>query len=107
MTKEVRFDLYCVNCINYAKDETDDPCNDCLANPSNEDSHKPVYFEPSDLAVFIHYLLPDPNVPNWTLDRMKSEKWADHVPDKNELKLYFDKHKGKKYVSYYEKWGGA
>ena len=41
MTKEVRFDLYCVNCINYAKDETDDPCNDCLANPSNEDSHKP------------------------------------------------------------------
>lgn len=46
--KEVYFYKYCKYCKNSDKDEGDDPCNDCLANPSNEDSHKPLYFKAKD-----------------------------------------------------------
>lgn len=43
--KEVYFDLYCKLCKHELLSEDDDPCYDCLHNPSNIDSHKPVYFE--------------------------------------------------------------
>lgn len=43
--KEVLFNEYCVKCKYYNVKEADDPCCDCLAEPSNTDSHKPVYFE--------------------------------------------------------------
>ena len=43
--KEVRFDLYCSKCKHWKKSEGEDPCADCLNEPKNTDSHKPVYFE--------------------------------------------------------------
>ena len=43
--KEVYFDVYCPKCKHYGKDESEDPCWDCLTEGINEDSHKPVYFE--------------------------------------------------------------
>ena len=46
--KEVYFYLYCKDCKHEKRDEGDDPCNDCLAAPSNEDSHKPLYFKKKD-----------------------------------------------------------
>lgn len=44
-TKEVRFDLYCKNCVHYEKAESEDPCWDCLDSGWNEDSHRPVNYE--------------------------------------------------------------
>ena len=43
--KLVYFKEYCAECKHTALAETEDPCFDCLANPSNTDSHKPVFFE--------------------------------------------------------------
>lgn len=40
--KEVRFDLYCKTCAYEKNDENNDPCDECLMNGSNEDSHKPT-----------------------------------------------------------------
>ena len=42
--KEVYFFTYCKTCIHRNTNETDDPCNECLANGSNEDSHTPVNY---------------------------------------------------------------
>ena len=44
-TKIVRFDFYCNICANTKIAETEDPCNECLTNPININSHKPVNFE--------------------------------------------------------------
>ena len=44
-TKEVYYHIWCEKCKYANLDEAEDPCNDCLNEPSNEDSHKPVYFE--------------------------------------------------------------
>ena len=41
--KEVRFDLYCSQCKEEKTKETDDPCNECLAEPINQYSNKPIY----------------------------------------------------------------
>ena len=43
--KEVYFHEYCSKCEHYKEDDTEEPCNECLENPSNEFSHKPVKFE--------------------------------------------------------------
>lgn len=43
--KEVYFDKYCRNCTHESKKDFEDPCNDCLDNPSNINSHKPVNYE--------------------------------------------------------------
>ena len=43
--KEVRFDKYCHRCKHRDVPEWEDPCDECLQYPSNEFSHKPVYFE--------------------------------------------------------------
>ena len=43
--KEVYFGDYCPKCKHYDTPEDDDPCNECLNNPSNEDSHKPVRWQ--------------------------------------------------------------
>ena len=43
--KEVFFGDWCPKCKHYDTEETDDPCNECLDNPSNEDSHKPVRWQ--------------------------------------------------------------
>lgn len=43
--KEVLFNAYCTTCKYKDTDETEDPCNECLTNPANENSHKPVNYE--------------------------------------------------------------
>lgn len=43
--KLVRFDLYCKTCKYALKSESEDPCWDCLDNPVNTYSRKPVYWE--------------------------------------------------------------
>lgn len=43
--KEVRFDLYCETCRYYDLAESEDPCYECLENPVNCYSHKPVNWE--------------------------------------------------------------
>lgn len=43
--KEVRFDIYCKQCIYRDKKESDDPCDECLENPVNVYSHKPVCYK--------------------------------------------------------------
>lgn len=44
--KIVRFDLYCNTCKykDVKDDEGFDPCNECLNNPSNQNSQKPVNY---------------------------------------------------------------
>lgn len=45
--KEVYFHLYCGHCKHKDAEESDpySKCNDCLSEPINIDSHKPLYFE--------------------------------------------------------------
>lgn len=43
--KEVRFDIWCSKCVHKDKSEAEDPCYDCLSDPVNTYSRKPVYFE--------------------------------------------------------------
>lgn len=43
--KLVYFKDYCEKCKYAQAAETEDPCFDCLADPTNTDSHKPVKFE--------------------------------------------------------------
>lgn len=45
MYKEVYYNDYCQKCEYYTTDEEDDPCYECLANPVNIESHKPVNFK--------------------------------------------------------------
>lgn len=40
--KEVRFDEYCMTCEHETKKEDEDPCDECLNNPVNLYSKKPV-----------------------------------------------------------------
>ena len=46
--KEVYFGVYCKQCKHELKDEADEPCHDCLNEPVNTYSHKPVYFEQAE-----------------------------------------------------------
>lgn len=43
--KEVRFDIYCRRCFYRDKEEKDEPCDECLENPVNAYSHKPIYYK--------------------------------------------------------------
>ena len=43
--KEVYFDQYCKNCKHETLKETDNPCDECLNNPVNLYSHKPVNYK--------------------------------------------------------------
>lgn len=43
--KEVEFWKYCEKCKHYEVEDEKDPCNDCLDEPVNLHSTKPVYFE--------------------------------------------------------------
>lgn len=42
--KEVYYDQYCHNCTYFSKPEDEDPCNECLYEPVNVYSHKPVKY---------------------------------------------------------------
>lgn len=44
-TKEVDFAKYCKTCKFSELPEYEDPCDDCLMYPVNENSHKPVKWE--------------------------------------------------------------
>ena len=43
--KEVYFDQYCKTCEHEKLKEIDDPCDECLNNPVNLYSHKPVNYK--------------------------------------------------------------
>lgn len=43
--KEVRYDEYCKKCVYEDLDESQDPCDDCLNEPFNIDSRKPVCYK--------------------------------------------------------------
>ena len=45
VNKEVYFNEYCHKCKFKGTPETEDPCNECLTEPVNEYSHKPVRFK--------------------------------------------------------------
>lgn len=42
--KEVYFDNFCAQCVHKDNEENEPPCDECLAEPVNEYSHKPVKF---------------------------------------------------------------
>ena len=44
-TKEVYFHLYCSKCEFKDTVETEPPCDDCLVEPMNINSHKPIKFK--------------------------------------------------------------
>lgn len=44
-TKEVYFNVYCETCAFSEVFDWMDPCDECLSNPSNIDSHKPVEYK--------------------------------------------------------------
>lgn len=46
--KEVYFDDYCDSCKYANLDEDDTPCDECLSNPVNVYSHKPVKYKEKD-----------------------------------------------------------
>lgn len=46
--KEVYFDKYCPTCKYKDLKESEDPCYECLDEPGNVDSHKPVKWEESE-----------------------------------------------------------
>lgn len=43
--KEVYFYQYCKDCKHEHLPMAEEPCNECLDNPTNQYSHKPVKFE--------------------------------------------------------------
>lgn len=45
MQKIVHFDEWCHKCVHFNVEDWDDPCSECLDNPANEDSHRPIYFK--------------------------------------------------------------
>jgi len=45
MIKEVDYHEYCQKCLFKRKPQDEEPCNECLYNPGNEDSRKPVMFK--------------------------------------------------------------
>ena len=44
-TKFVYFEQYCSKCKYSTTDDVEDPCDECLMNPININSHVPVNFE--------------------------------------------------------------
>lgn len=43
--KEVYFDQYCKTCKHEKLKDNEEPCVDCLCEPTNLNSHKPVKWE--------------------------------------------------------------
>lgn len=43
--KLVEFDNFCKTCVHEDKAEWEDPCWECLENPVNVASHKPIKYE--------------------------------------------------------------
>lgn len=45
MLHEVNFKEWCPKCEHFKLEEREDPCHDCLNEPVNDDSRKPVMFK--------------------------------------------------------------
>lgn len=45
VNKEVYFGQYCSSCIHKDLKESQEPCYDCLNNPVNANSHKPLRYK--------------------------------------------------------------
>lgn len=43
--KEVDFHKYCKTCKYSKNKDTDEPCDECLENPVNTNSHRPVFWK--------------------------------------------------------------
>lgn len=43
--KLVEFNQYCYKCVYKDLLDIQEPCNECISNPVNENSHKPVKFQ--------------------------------------------------------------
>ena len=43
--KEIYFDQFCKSCKHENLEENLEPCDECLSNPANLYSHKPVNWE--------------------------------------------------------------
>lgn len=43
--KEVYFDKYCKTCKHKNVEETEEPCYECLGEPLNWNTHRPVKYE--------------------------------------------------------------
>ena len=43
--KFVHYNDYCPTCEHYSEEESSDACNECLNNPVNVNSHKPVNYK--------------------------------------------------------------
>lgn len=43
--KEVYFDIFCPLCKHFTTEETDLPCDECLAQGYNQASHTPIKYE--------------------------------------------------------------
>ena len=46
--KEVYFNQYCSKCKHKDVKDYDEPCDECLCNPINLNSHKPVKWEENE-----------------------------------------------------------
>lgn len=55
--KGVYLDQYCKSCKHHGLEESKDPCNDCLAEPSNTNSHKPMNYESKNNALLLREVL--------------------------------------------------
>lgn len=44
-TRIVEFWRFCETCKHKDESDAEDPCNECLSNPTNEYSRKPVNYE--------------------------------------------------------------
>lgn len=43
--KFVKFDVWCHRCKHRKESDRDDPCDECLASPANDDSERPINYE--------------------------------------------------------------
>lgn len=43
--KEVYFHEYCKTCKNKKVESIEEPCNECLSEPTNLNTHRPVNYE--------------------------------------------------------------
>ena len=43
---EVYYDYYCPRCVHENVEMWDDPCENCLKNPMQPHSHKPLEYQP-------------------------------------------------------------
>lgn len=43
--KIIEYDAWCPKCKYYEIPEAEDPCNECLNTPAQDESHKPIKYD--------------------------------------------------------------